>query len=281
VGARLLLEPGGLRRSWVVLGPLALYGAWYLGYGLDADKSPGYHVTFSPVFLFHVAASGAGAVVGAPLREPNLPLRDLVVAGAHLLVVALAAAVAWVLARDGIRRHARLALPLAAVLAFWVLLTASRGFGNLPYESHYAYAGAVLLLILGVELAAGLRLPTGTRVGIAAMLGASVVLNAAALVHYSNSRRDTSEVVRAEVGALELVRETVPADYRPDQDPGAAPSIVAGRLLSALDRLGSSPGLEVDELASAPPKARAAAERVLAAGGERLGDVAGWEKGGG
>src|SRR5215213_8298897 len=84
-------------------------------------------------------------------------------AGAHLLVIALAAGVALVLARDGIGRHARLALPVAAGLTFWILLTASRGYDNLPYESHYAYAGAVLLLMLGSELAAGLRIPAGTR----------------------------------------------------------------------------------------------------------------------
>ena len=161
VGARVLLEPGGLRRSWVVLAPLAIYAAWYVGYGLDADKAPDYHLTLSPAFLFHVAASGVGAVVGVPLREPNLPLRDLVVAGVHLLVLALAAAVVWVLAREGVRRHARLALPLGALLTFWVLLTASRGYGHLPYESHYAYAGAVMVLLLGVELAAVVRMPTG------------------------------------------------------------------------------------------------------------------------
>jgi hypothetical protein len=266
VGARLLLERDGLRRSWTVLVPLALYGAWYLTYGLDADRAPGYHLTVSPAFLFQAAASAAGAVVGVPLREPALPLRGLFVVVAHLLVLALVGCTAWILARDGVRRHARLALPAAALLAFWALLTVSRGYENLPYESHYAYAGAVLLLALAVELAPGLRLAPVARLGVAAVLGASVVLNATALVHYSNSRRHASEIVRAEVGALERARAGIPDDYRPDDDPGRAPSIVAGPVLAAIDRLGSSPGFGPAELASASAEARSEADRVLAAG---------------
>jgi hypothetical protein len=276
VGARLLLTEDGLRRLWTVLVPLAIYGAWYLAYGLDADSAPGYHLTFSPAFLFNVAASGAGAVAGVPLREAGLPLRGLFVVGSHLLVLAMAGLVAWVLARDGLRRHARLALPLAALVAFWVLLTISRGYAHLPYESHYAYAGAVMLLALAVELAPALRLAPVARLGVAAVLVVSVVLNTATLVRHSNDRRHASEVVRAEVGALERVRGSVPYDYRLDDEPGRAPSIVAGPLLASIDRLGSSPGLGPAELASASAEARAEAERVLAAG-----DVAGSDERGG
>ena len=98
------------------------------------------------------------------------------------------------------------------------------------------------MAMIALEVAAGHRLSPRVRVGLAAGLCVSAALNAVALMHYADIRRDDSAVVRAEVGALELARATVASDFRPDSDSERAPSVLAGPLLAALDRLGSSPG---------------------------------------
>jgi hypothetical protein len=278
--ARVLVEPRGLSRIWVVLVPLALYGLWFLDYGIDADRAPDYALTASPAFLLHLAAGAVGALLGVPLGDGGIPARGLVVAGVHLLTLILAALVALVLIAERRTLATALALPLSTLAVFWLVLTVSRGYIHAPYATQYVFVGAVLVLLVGLELAGTLGLPRPLRFLLGAGLCVSVVLNAVVLVHHANTRRDDSSIVRAEVGALELVRGSVPPDFRPDPVVDRAPSIVAGPLLAAFDRLGSSPGADSAEIARSPDRVRAEANRVLVAAGRGpIGGVAGSKPG--
>ncbi len=293
VAAYTLIEPGRRRSHWVWLVPLALYGAWYLGYGMDASRAPGYELTLSPVYLFHVVAGAVGGLLGIPLGAEEIPMRTVLVGGAHLLTLLLAGLLVLILAKPSVRTRPsrvlpqrsrpspRLALALSTCFAFWLLLTVSRGYLDSPYATHYAFVGVVLLILVGLELTSGLQLSPRVRIAAAALLGVSTLLNVAALTHYADLRRADSQVVRAQIGALQLARETVPPDFKPNSDPEQAPSVVAGPLLASLDRLGSKPGFDAGEIAAAPRPARAAADAVLAAAGQgEAGGVAGWtEKG--
>ena len=263
VAARLLLEPGARKRIWIVALPAAIYGLWFLVYGIDAERAPGYHLTASPVFVFHLAAAPVGALLGVPLGLTSIPARTLVVGGVHLLTLVLGVLLAGLLLANGRALASRVALPLGALLAYWLAITAARGWIHDPYPTHYIYVGAVLVAMVALEVAAGHELSHRVRVGLATGLCVSAALNAVALMHYADIRRDNSAVVRAEVGALELARATVASDFRPDSDSERAPSVLAGPLLAALDRLGSSPGDQPGEIAAAPESARAAADRVL------------------
>ena len=278
VAARLALEGAAWRRGWVVALPLALYGIWFLGYGVDADRADAFTLTASPVFLFHLAAGAVGALVGVPLADGGIPARRLLAAGVHLLTLVTLAVLAIAAIRT---RSPRAALPLGALAVFWVVLTLSRGYQHAPYSTQYVFVGAVLVLLACLELADGLQIPRPVARAVAAGLCVSAVINALVLVHHADLRRRDSAIVRAEIGALVLARDTVPQDFKPDADPVRAPSVVTGPLLAAIDRFGESPGFDAAGIAAASEPARAAADRVLAeAGQSEVGGVAGWAEGG-
>ena len=211
VAAYTLMEPGRRRSHWVWLVPLALYGAWYLGYGMDAGRAPGYELTLSPVYLFHVVAGAVGGLLGIPLGAEEIPMRTVLVAGVHLLTLLLAGLLVLVLTLPQRGRPSpRLALALSTCLAFWVLLTLSRGYLDSPYATHYAFVGVVLVILVGLELTSGLRLSPRVRIAGAALLGLSTLLNVAALIHYADLRRADSQVVRAPIR-----RSATGAGHRP------------------------------------------------------------------
>ena len=123
VAARLLLEPGARKRIWIVALPAAIYGLWFLVYGIDAERAPGYHLTASPVFVFHLAAAPVGALLGVPVGLTSIPARTLVVGGVHLLTLALGVLLAGALLANGRALASRVALPLGALLAYWLAIT--------------------------------------------------------------------------------------------------------------------------------------------------------------
>jgi hypothetical protein len=265
--ARLLLRPADRRRIWVVLLPAALYGAWFLEYGIDADRRPGFEITASPVFLFHLAAGAVGGVAGVPMADGDIPARTIVRAGVHLAAVGLVLlfAIAAVRLRDRRDQIARLTLPVVTLAAFWLVLTATRGYQHAPYSTHYVYVGVLLVILIALELADGWKPSRRTRLWLAAALCASALLNAAVLIDHAGDRRADSEIVDAEIGAMMIAGDDLPSRFKPDSDPERATSVIATRLLVAADHIDSRPGATPDEIASASPVARAAANRVLAA----------------
>jgi hypothetical protein len=264
VAARLALEGGGLRRAWVVALPLTLYGAWFLHYGLHADRAPDASLTVSPAFLFHLAAGALAALAGVPLADGGVPHRDLVADIIHLLALVTLAIVATAAART---RSGRVALPLCTLVVFWVVVTLSRGYQHAPYSTQYVFVGAVLLLLVALELAGNLEIPRWVAHVAAAAFCLSAALNASVLGHHADLRRHDAAIVRGEIGALILARDTAPENFRPDSDPIRAPSVIAGTLFHAIAKVGSPPGAGVAEIERAPESVKVAADRVLVAAG--------------
>jgi hypothetical protein len=251
VGLVLVLRRSTWHRLWVVLVPLAFYGLWYLGYGQSQAKGDNVHLV--PDYVERAGAAAAGALLGKGV-EPG-----------HVVLGLILAAVVVTLA---VRR--RITPELAGVLAlpalFWVLTALSRAQQDEPGASRYLYPGALMLIMVLAQLVDNPTWPRTLRTR-AIAAGAVAVVVVVSLVGNVDSLRDggaqlrtVSDYVRAELRAVELARDSVAPDFRPDLS--RMPQVSAGTYLRAVDDLGS-PAYSVARVRQAPEAVRLAADDVL------------------
>jgi hypothetical protein len=238
------------RRGWVVALPIALYLLWYLGYGESEVTSNS--LINAPGFAADLAAAASGALVGRSLEWG----RPLALLGALVLL--------WRL--TGPRSiSARLAGLLATGAALWIVTATARSTISPPETSRYTYLGAVVIVLIGVELLRGVVLSPRV-VAAASVLVLFFALSGLTPMHSgATGLRTTSEPLAAELGGLELASAYAPSAYQPD--PQRAPQIVAGPYLHTVHAIGSSPGDSPAEIATAAPVSRSAADAVLVAAG--------------
>jgi hypothetical protein len=251
--AAMALTDTGLRRAWgrlwIALVPLVLYVAWFAHYGrseLEGGGSMRVNLTGVPRYVADAAAGAAGAVTGLGLDW-----------GRPLLLAAVGLAV-WRL--PFLSR--RVATLLVGALAYWSLIALARAHLGAPASSRYLYFGAVLLVLIAVEV---LRtVPLGVRFTrlLAIVVAIAVVANLHELRAGARALRVNASVLGAELAALELARGKVEPTFRPD--PVRAPRLPAGRYFAAVDEFGS-PAATIDELLAKPEFERQEADRVLVA----------------
>jgi uncharacterized membrane protein len=262
----IILQRGPLRRCWVIVVPAALYAVWYAIYeaGKTSDLSV-HNVALSPAYVADGFASSLGSLFGqgTPIifgGAGGLPW------GRPLLVAAIVGATFWLLRPRTTSRVAVL-IPLAVGLVFWLLTAANYQPGRAPTASRYQYVGAVFLLLIAGELAAGWR--PGWR-AILATFAVAIVAAAANLVTLHDGYRasaGSSATVRGGLGGLEIAADHVRPDLvltRQNSNFDYFTLVRAGPYLSASRKFGS-PAYSESELASAPEPAREAADKVLAA----------------
>jgi hypothetical protein len=193
------------------------------------------------------AATAFGALVGL---------------GSNWGEVLLIGAVAIVLVRLGGRgaMSARLVALLIALLVYWGLLGAFRAQLVAPNESRYVYGGAVLILLVVVELAAGRRLGIEGIVLVSCLVVFSAVGNYAVLRSGSLSLQDSATHVRAELGALEVAGRSVDPNYVPDQ--ARTQGVKAGPYLAVVGAHGS-PADSPAQIARQAEPVRLEADAVL------------------
>ncbi len=222
-------RPDRRARWWVIAAPAVLYGAWYVGYGGQSSATSD-NLFGAPHYVAEAAAGAAGALFSLG--------RDW----GRTLAVGLLVALLVGLHRRG---HAswRLIALIAAPLGFWFLTAVARGQLGEPASPRYLYPGAVFLLLIAVEAAAGLRLTRGALAVGAVILAAALLGNVGAMRDGAGFLRDESTAVDGALAALPLVAAKVGPDFQPD--PESAPQIRAGAYLAAVRDLGSpapSPG---------------------------------------
>lgn len=154
-------------------------------------------------------------------------------------------------------------------LAFWGLTALARVQDNDPAAVRYVYPSAVFLLLLAVGLAS----PRAPRRSAALVVLALTALAIPSNIEGFEEGRDalvfTSNVASAEIGAMELARESVPAEYSPDLN--EFPGLPSAYFFLATDRYGSSPADSPEEIAASPEYARRRADATsIAALGVRL-----------
>lgn len=238
----------GRRRLWIVLVPAAMYVLWYLTYGVSQVTEES--LIHAPGFAEDLAAAAFGGLAGRGLEWG----RPLAVIGFAVLLYCL------------VRRpvlSARLGGLLAAALTLWVVIGVARSTISIPEESRYIYLGAVLVVLIGVELMRGVSIAPRVSVLAATAVGICVITGLTFLHIGSTRLRTTSATVTAELGALEVAAAYAPAEYRPD--PVRAPPVYAGLYLHTVKSIGSSPADTPTEIVAAEPYARAAADTVLMA----------------
>jgi hypothetical protein len=236
------------RRLWIVLVPAALYVLWYLTHGVSQVTEES--VAHAPRYAVELAAAAMGGLTGHGL-DWGWPF-----------VIASLAIVVYRLARR-CPVSARLAGLLAAAIALWVVTALARSTISPPQSSRYIYLGAVLIVLIGVELLQGVTIPPRVSVLATLVVVLCVVSGLTLLRSGAVGLRTTSKIVTAELGAMEIAASYAPPGYRPDAV--RAPPVYAGLYLHTVRSIGSSPADTPTEIEDAAPFARAAADKVLMA----------------
>ena len=204
--------------------PALLYAIWYLHYGESEITKNG--LINAPGFAADLAAAAFGGLIGRGLEWG----RPLALIGLLLILRRVASPTPM---------SARLAGLVATGLSLWAITAVARSTISQPEASRYVYLGAVVIVLIGVELLRDVTIsPRAT--GLAALLVAFCAVTGLTLLHAgATGLRATSRTVTAELGALELAATRAPANYRPD--PQRAPQIEAGPYLHTVRAIGSSP----------------------------------------
>ena len=253
------------RALWILAAPLALYALWWITY--QETDFWRHNVVLAPRFAVD-AAGGALAALGGLTEEKFDANGTLVDAGAALgwgrpLAAVLAVVVIWRLA--ALRPvPARVFALLAMAATFWLLTGLQRSHVSSPDTSRYLYVGALLVLLLGVELVRGVKLPRGVAIVIVCAAGLAIVANLGHLRQGARFLRAQGLVARADLGALELARAEIPSGYAAARFPGIPFVVIGAKEYFAAARDFGTPAAGVAEIATTSEQARLAADAELA-----------------
>jgi hypothetical protein len=259
----LLLRPERLRRLYVVAVPALLYVGWWIGWGHDADTAISFsNASDAPQFVFNAASAALASLAGL-VKFGQGPEAGGLEWGRPLLIVAVALA-GWRIHRLG-RVPLGLWVALALAGTFWVLAGLNVKPGRGPAESRYLLPGAIFVLMIAGELLRGIRV-SRLAIGVAYLAGAGVIASNVLVLRDAHvAYGNTSDLIRADLGALEIARDRIAAPFFLDQRTAgtAYVPVTSSGYLSAADAYGS-PADTPAELVAAPEPARVAADRVLA-----------------
>lgn len=254
------------KRVFIFLVPVALYAAWWLGWGHEAESVVSLrNVATTPLFVLDSFAAAIAGLLGLATPVEGVASPGGLDWGRPLAVL-LGGLAVWRVHRLG-RVPRSLWVVLAIVLSFWVLGGVALTSGRAPWVSRYQYPGVALMLLVAVELLRGLRLERRLFAPAVLVVVAAVASNGLFLYLSYQSYERTTAIERADLAAVEIVRDRVDPALVLEEDiagTGYVP-VEVGSYLSARDAFGS-PAFSEAELETAPAAAREPADRVLAAG---------------
>jgi hypothetical protein len=268
--AAVLGRPDRMRRIWVVAVPLGLYACWWVWARKFGQSSVTLEtISAAPAAVVSLFASAVASMAGAfrfpGAQEPGTP--DLVIVVNHepglMLGALLAVAVGWRLTRLPSFEW-RFVPPLVTLAVYWAsiaLVSPARE----PGTGRYQYASAIFILLIAAELWRGWRPSRGGIAAIAAIGAISIVPNAINLHYAAAFMRHVGVQDRAKVTILDSLRDRVPAETIVEPFPGTIERDMAhpaSDYFKGFDAFGS-PGYELEELPTADPDARLAADQEL------------------
>lgn len=237
-------------RAWVAVGPAVLYGLWSLGYGESQTEID--NVPLVPTFGADMGSAAVGGLVGL---GPDV--------GRVLLVVGALAVGHHVLRARALTPRAVAVIALPLIL--WSVTGLSRADLGEPFVGRYVYPGAVLVLLLTIELARGRSIVTARQgVVAAAVVGVAIVGGLAPLRGEAGALRHNGETMRAQFGAVLLLGDRVPAGFV--ASPRLAPQVTTGALRDVVHDHGSI-AMDAAALARARQDARTEVDGTLVAAG--------------
>jgi hypothetical protein len=244
--AVLLAVARAWRRLWVVAVPVVVYGIWYETYGVSEVRLA--NLPKLPAYMSTTAGATVGGLLGLRVDYGRFFCGVL----ATLLVVAAV-------------RYRRvpptLAFAVVSVIAVWAAYGLARGQLDDPSASRYLYPGAILLVLAAAE-APRRRVHPAVAIGLAVILPFTIWSNSKVFRRGAEGLRTTSQVVRVELGALEVAGGRARASFQPDTS--RMPQVSAGPYLAAARALGS-PAASVPEIQRSSEALREDADAVLAA----------------
>lgn len=251
------------RRLYVFVVPGVLWALWYLGWGHEAEGAVSLHnIAATPIFVLDSFAAAIAALLGLATPVEGMAAPSGLDWGRPLAVV-LGGLALWRAYR--IERIPRsFWIVLAIGLSFWILGGFAVKEGRVPWASRYQLPGAVFLLLAATELLRGLELNRRLLAPALVVVAAAVASNGLFMHEAYKSYARSTEVVRADLTALEIARETVDPSFFLDEefaDTGFA-HIDAGSYFGAVDEFGS-PAYTIEEMRASSAEARFAADKVL------------------
>lgn len=255
----------GFNRVYLLLIPVALYGAWFLGYGREAERSfSARNIADAPQYVLDSLAAATAALLG--LGQPMSEFGNINLDwGRPVLVVFIA-----LLVYSQVRRPAlapRSYAGLGASLAYFAMTALNAMPGREPTSNRYLHMSAAFALILGICLMDGRKLPPRATVIAGLVAALAAVANLGALHDGRAWMMAQSELTRGNLGALEIARDTVADHFRLMPDVAGTGSLIdieAAAYFSAADAYGT-PAYKEMELKEAAPHARYQADVVLTA----------------
>jgi hypothetical protein len=257
-------ERGSWKRAYVWAVPLLVYLAWYAGWGHTAEHHITLHnILHAPQYVVEGFASSLDSLAGLSTITANVSGnndwgRPLVIGAIGLLAFAQ-----W--RRPGFTRT--FWMVTAAAVAYWLLAAFDFVPGREASAARYVYAGALFTLLMIAEL---LRAWPFSRKALwiaAAVVVCAIGPNLAQMKEGSSWEKEQSIFTRADLGALEIARDTVNPEYRllSVESTGTASLglVEAGAWFEAVDKWGS-PADTPSQIETEPAGGREHADKVLA-----------------
>jgi hypothetical protein len=269
-------ERGLLRRAFIVAVPAAIYVAWWIGWGHEAESALSLHnVVRSPAWVFDSIAAAVAALLGLAVPAEGMTTPNGLDWGRPLAAVLLVLGLWRLWKMERVPRS--LWVVLAVAFVYWTLGGFDVKPGRVASASRYQYTGGAFVLMIAAGLLSGVRFQRRLWIPALVVLGAAVLPNVVFFHEAYESYRRTSQIERADLTALEIVRPRVEPTFFLDEaiaDTGYVP-LEAQAWFETRDEDGS-PAYDEAELAEAPEHARVPADKVMAAGlGVAFGELGG------
>jgi hypothetical protein len=259
-------ERGLLRRAFIVAVPAAIYVAWWIGWGHEAESALSLHnVLESPAWVFDSISAAVAALLGLAVPAEGMTTPNGLDWGrpltAALIVLAL-----WRLWKMP-RVPRSLWVVLGIALVYWFLGGFDVKSGRVASASRYQYTGGAFVLMIAAGLLSGVRFQRRLWIPALVVLGAALLPNVVFFHEAYESYRRTSQIEKADLAALEITRPRLEPTFFLDEeiaDTGYVP-LEAQAWFETRDEDGS-PAYDEAELTAAPEHARVPADKVMAAG---------------
>jgi hypothetical protein len=252
----------GIGRVYLLAVPIALYAAWYAGWGHDAETHISLsNVLASPRFVFEAAATAVGSVFGlgtSPFGGSPDP-----VWGRTILLALIGIFAYRQMRKPGFSPSF---WPVAAAAAVnWFLTAFNQVPGREATSSRYQYFGGALVLMLLANLLQDVRISRRALLVGGAVTLAAIGVNLVVLRDGRNAFMQQSVLTRSDIGAIEIARRTVDPEFSLDPEVAGTATLVdvqAAKYLQAVREYGS-PAYTPAELVGAPDYGRRQADIVL------------------
>jgi hypothetical protein len=245
-----------LRRAFVPLLPILLYGIWWLASGHSAGNELGLSdIPDLPGYIFDAASAGIASLLGRQPIEPSGHPPPL----AQALTIILGGAFIYWFGRKH-KMSPGLIVALVLTFSFWGLLALDRGPQR--FSSRFQYPSGVFLLLIAAEALRGYHLPRPAAFVIALCTVASVAAGISLLDQgYSTKWKFNSDGIKATLAAVDIAGTEAESTYEISLPPSIAVSV--GRYRKG-ERSHGTPAWSEAQLLAAAESNRQHADSVFA-----------------